>query len=203
MKNRMRRHLFLLASSLVAGTLVSCVAINKTPKNMAVYDFGLSLTGESHQKITSNILIEKPVAVESLNQNTIRYRLNYQNPSRVFFYTESRWATTPSELLASTLSKSVNLPNPPKNCSLKIQIEAFDHVFQTETKSEGTVQLSALLVDKKSQMIISSQHTTESVMALSPNAKGGAMALQQASEIALKKVINWGNTEADRSQLCR
>ncbi|MDP2072318.1 hypothetical protein [Methylotenera sp.] len=195
--------ILLLTGSLIASTLVACVGINKTSQNIAVYDFGLSVPSESNQQITLKILLEEPVAAESLNHNKIRYRLNYQNPSRVFFYTESRWAGLPTELFSSKLSKIVNLTKTPMNCSLKLKIEAFDQVFQTVATSEGIVQLSALVVEKKSKKIISSQLITESVTSLSPNAQGGTAALQQASENALKKVITWGNMIADNSELCR
>ena len=89
------------------------------------------------------------------------------------------------------------------NCSLELKIEAFDHVFQTTTVSEGIVQLSALLVEKKSRKVISSQLITESAASASPNAQGGTAALHQASENALKKVIQWGNMVADNSALCQ
>lgn len=198
------RHIILpLASSLIISTLTACVGINKPQYNTTVYDLGLSVPSEGNQQITSKILLEKPFAAESLNHNKIRYRLNYQSPLRVFFYTESRWIATPSELFASKLNTLVILNNNPMNCSLKLKIETFDQVFQNETTSEGIVQLSALLVEKKSQRIISSQLITESVPASTPNAQGGVAALQKASENALKKAINWGNVTAENNKLCQ
>lgn len=203
MRVRMRPIILLLTSSLFISTLVACVGINKTKQNIAVYDFGLTVPSENNQQITSKIILEEPVSIASLNHNKIRYRLNYQNPSRIFFYTESRWAATPSELLSNMLSKTVNVARNPMTCSLKLKIEAFDQVFQTPSASEGFVQLSVFLIEKKSQKIISSQLITESVKSTSPNAEGGTVALQQASENTLKKVINWGNMVADNSELCQ
>ena len=199
----MRPAILLLSIGLIISTLNACVNLNKTKLNMAVYDFGLSIPTESSQQLTLKILLNEPVAAESLNHNKIRYRLNYQNPLRVFYYSESRWAATPSELLSSKLSQMVNLPKNSMPCSLKLEIVAFDHVFQTPSASEGFVQLSVSLIEKKSKTMISSQLITESVTSTSPNAQGGAVALQQASENALKKVINWGNMMADNSELCR
>ena len=166
----MRHFILLLASGLLLSNLAACVGMNKARQTTNIYDFGLSVTSEINQQIASKILFEQPVAAESLNHNKIRYRLNYQDPLRVFFYAESRWAATPSELLSSKLTKMVNLTNKPMNCSLELKIEAFDHVFQTATASEGIVQLSALLVEKKSRKVISSQLITESAASASPNA---------------------------------
>ncbi len=199
----MRSIILLLTSSLFISSLAACIGINKTKQNIAVYDFGLSGPKESNQQINSKIKLEEPVSTASLNHNKIRYRLNYQNPSQIFFYTRSRWATTPSELFSNMLSKTVNVAKNPMSCSLKLKIEAFDQVFQTPSASEGFVQLSVFLIEKKSQKVISSQLFTESVTSTSPNAEGGIVALQQASENTLKKVINWGNMIADNSELCQ
>ena len=199
----MRPIFLLIISSLLISTLVACVSIKQTKQNVAIYDFGLSTSINSGNQITSKLLLDTPVAVDSLSHNKIRYRLNYQNPSRVFFYTESRWAATPLELFSSKLSKMVNFSQTAKNCSLKLKIEAFDHVFQTTTTSEGVVQLSALVVEKKTQKIISSQIFTESALSITPNAQGGADAISQAVESSLKKAIDWGNLISDKSELCQ
>ncbi|OGV76364.1 MAG: hypothetical protein A3I83_05470 [Methylotenera sp. RIFCSPLOWO2_02_FULL_45_14] len=199
----MRPIILLLTGSLIISGLVACVGVNKIKQNIVIYDFGLSVPNENNQQITSKILLEEPVAAESLNHNKIRYRLNYQNPARIFFYTESRWAANPSELLSSKLNTLINVVSNPMNCSLRLKIEAFDHVFQTATISEGVVQLSALLVEKKSNEIISNQLITASIAASTPNAQGGTAALNQASEIALKKAIAWGNMMAENNTLCR
>lgn len=203
MRVGMRTAILLLSIGLIISTLSACVSLNKTKQNVAIYDFGLPVPSENNQQITLKILLDEPVAAESLNHNKIRYRLNYQNPLRVFYYTESRWAATPSELFSSKLSKMVNVTKNSMACSVKLKIEAFDHVFQTPSVSEGFVQLNVSLIDKKSKKIISGQLITESVTSLSPNAQGGTAALQQASENALKKVINWGNMVADDSELCQ
>jgi cholesterol transport system auxiliary component len=199
----MRPIILLITCSFFISTLVACVGINTTKQNIAVYDFGLSGSSNSSQQITSKLLLEMPVAEVSLNHNKIRYRLNYQNPSRVFFYTESLWAATPLELFSSKLSKMVNFTKTSRNCNLKLKIETFDHVFQTTTNSDGIVQLSALVVEKKTQKIISRQLITESALSLTPNAQGGTAAISLAVESSLKKAIDWGNTIADNSELCQ
>lgn len=202
-ENKMKRIILLITISIIASLLIACVGINKTKQNIAVYDFGLNVTNDSNQRITSKLFIETPVAAESLNQNKIRYRLNYQNPLRIFFYTESRWMETPAGLFVSKLSRMVDSIQAPANCSLKLKIETFDQVFYTTTTSDGVVQLSAFIVEKKSKKLISSQLITENVTSLSPNAQGGTAALQQASENALKKVISWGNMLANNNELCK
>lgn len=203
MRIRMRPIILLITSGLIMSTLAACTGIKKTKQDIAVYDFGLYASSERNQQITSKLSLEAPVAAEFLNHNKIRYRLNYQNPSRVFFYTESHWAATPLVLFSSKLSKMINLTKTPMNCSLKLKIEAFDHVFQTTTTSDGIVQLSALVIESKTQKIISGHLITENVMSLTPNAQGGTAAIGKATEGALKKAVDWGNMIADNSELCQ
>jgi|GEM_PF-493038 len=203
MRVTMRPVILLLISSLFLSTLVACVGLNKSKQNIAVYDFGLSVPDETKPKITLKLSLEELSAADTLNQQNIRYRLNYQNPTRVFVYNDSRWATTPTELLLNKLSKMVSLRQPSMNCGLQLKIEAFDHVFQTKTISDGFIQMSATVVEKKSKKIISSQLMTESVRSLSANAQGGTAAMQQASENALKKAIQWANEIADNNETCK
>lgn len=193
MKTTIRKILPILAGVLIANSLLGCVSVNKPKQSLVIYDFGLSVSEEGHSSIISTILLEKPTAADALNHNKIRYRLNYQNPSRVFFYSESRWTTTPPELLSSKISQMVNFTKMPTNCSLKLKIEAFDHVFNTKENSVGVVQLSALVIDRSTQKAIASQLITEEVPSVSPDAQGGAAALQQATETALHKAIEWGS----------
>jgi cholesterol transport system auxiliary component len=202
MRAKMQSITFLIIVSLILSTLPSCSGVNKTKQNIAVYDFGLFVPSESNQAITSKILIETPDAVESLNHNKVRYRLNYQNPSRVYFYSESRWAATPLELFSGKVSQMINITKTQKSCSLKLKIESFDHVFQTANASDGVVQLSALVIEKGTKKIVSNQLITESVISPTPNAQGGTAALGKASELSLRKAIDWGNKVAEDSELC-
>jgi ABC-type uncharacterized transport system auxiliary subunit len=205
------RHFILL---IICLSLSACIGVNKTRQNMIVYDFGLTVPGKNQQLITLKIPVEEISTAEALNHSKMRYRLNYQNPARIFSYSESRWASTPSELLASRLSTLSSLAplandtplqnpnNKSANCSLKLKIETFDHVFQSASISEGIVQLNASLIEKKSKQIITNQLITASVSSATPDAQGGAGALQKASENALRAALNWGNMMSEKNNLC-
>ncbi len=198
----MHHFIVLLSSCLIISSLSACVGVNKNKQTISYYDFGLPNSNNSAQSITSKILIQDPLSTESLNHNKIRYRLNYQNPARVFFYGESRWVSSPPVLLSGKIRTMVNVAKNPLNCSLKLKIEAFDHVFKTARASEGVVQLSAFVVENKSRMVIASQLITESAVASAPSAQGGVSALRQASETALSKAVEWGNMTSENSELC-
>ena len=202
------RHLsYLLFLSLLAGSLSACMG-GKTKPSPAIYDFGLTPAAETMAardiKVQeTKVQMDEVTAAESLNSNRIRYRLNYQNPARVFSYTESRWAALPTELLSAKIrASSKTTPSNQANCGLKLQLEAFDHVFDSETASHGVIQLSVSLNDKKAQKIIASQQIEESAAAYTPDAKGGVAALNQASTTAIAKALDWGNVMAEKSAAC-
>jgi len=202
----MRRLHYLLVLSLLAGSLSACMG-GKTKPSPASYDFGLTDFGLTPAANTTavpeiKVQVDKVTAAESLNSNRIRYRLNYQNPVRVFSYTESRWAAPPTELLSAKIRAS-SRTMPSANCSLKLQLEAFDHVFDSETTSHGIIQLSASLDDKKARKTIAREQFEETIAAPTLDAKGGVDALNQASTAAIAKALDWGNTMAGKSAACQ
>ena len=199
MQPRLLLH-YLLVLSLLAGSLSACMG-GKTKPGPAIYDFGLTPAAETTAALETKVQIDEVTAAESLNSNRMRYRLNYQNPARVFSYTESRWAALPTELLSAKIrasSKTILSAN----CSLKLQLEAFDHVFDSETASRGIIQLSISLNDKKARKIIASEQIEESAAASTADAKGGVAALNQASTAAIAKALSWGNAMAEKFAAC-
>lgn len=201
------RHLYyLLVLILLTGTLVACVG-GKPKPGPAVYDFGLTdfgLASTTEKSAILNVTVraEEVTAAESLNSNHMRYRLNYQNPARVFSYTESRWAALPSELLSAKLRAASRLAGA-ANCSLKLQLEAFDQVFNSERESLGIVRLSASLNDSKTRNIVAQTQFEETSAAPTLDAKGGVAALNQASTAAIARVLDWGNAVAEKSAVCQ
>ncbi|MEZ0315494.1 MAG: hypothetical protein ACAH10_01260, partial [Methylophilaceae bacterium] len=116
---------------------------------------------------------------------------------------ESRWAATPAELLTSKFGTLIQQGSKSTGCALKLKVQVFDHVFSSPTASEGVVQLSAVLLDRKSRKIIAYELVAEQVAALSANAQGGAKALALAGEKALVKAVNWANVEAEKTASCQ
>jgi len=188
---------------LLVTSLIACAGPGKSKQNMAIYDFGLPIAGNAGSSFLSQTVVLEVSAADALNTQHIRYRLNYDNPARVFTYTESRWAATPAELLTAKLGSVIQQGNDASGCSLRIKVQAFDHVLSSITASEGVVQLSAVLLDRKSRKILASEVVTATALAGTANAQGGTKALAQASESVLVKVINWANAEAAKHASCQ
>ncbi|MEZ0232725.1 MAG: hypothetical protein ACAH12_07780 [Methylophilaceae bacterium] len=196
------RYLILL---IITSLLSACLSINadkQAKSGPVLYDFGLPSMA-SKETVTSQLAIDAITAVDALNNNRIRYRLNYKNPAQVLTYTESRWTTAPAQLLSLQLRSLVKTSETPlSNCNLKIELDTFDHIFDSPTKSSAIVQMNAILIEKKSRKILASTMIEESATASSSDAKGGVAALTKASSIALQKAVTWGNTAVENAPGC-
>jgi cholesterol transport system auxiliary component len=180
------------------GLLTGCLATSKPGPESAVYDFGLNVeTG----KIDSNVDIGKVTAVDAIDHRRIRYRLNYQNPSQVFTYTQSRWASSPANLLAAKFRTMVNISEL-SNCGINLQIEAFDQVFESPGSSAGLVKIHASLYAKKSRQNLLSHMVQENAGAPSADGKGGVAALDTASTNAILRIVEWANTNSAQRAEC-
>lgn len=182
----------------LAGLLSACLSANRAGPEIAVYDFGLN-PASTH--IDSKVDIGGVTAIDAIDHRRMRYRLNYKNPAQVFTYTQSRWASSPADLLAAKLRSIANTPGA-SNCSLKLQIEIFDHILETPNTGNGVIRLHASLSEKKSRQIVASHQIQESAPAPSADGKGGVMALNQASTKAIVKALEWANTVAGQSSQC-
>lgn len=181
---------------------VACVSASKLRPNIALYDFSYTENLDSKQKLIAKIDVDEITAIEALNYQKIRYRLNYKNAARVFYYTESRWTSTPAELIGNQLTTLLQRAEKPSNCSLRLKLQLFDHVFTSENSSSGVVQMNSTLLVRKTKQVIANDTIVESVPAITANAEGGTKALAQASEHALIKAVNWANAQAEHNPLC-
>lgn len=190
-----------LAGLLFLSLVVGCMGGKPRP-GPAVYDLGFEPVADATSPLATEIRIDRITATEPLNSNRIRYRLSYHNPTQVFTYTESRWAAQPVELLMTKARAQSHASSQP-NCVLQLQLEVFDHVFDSPSASFGVIQFNAILNDNKSRKMIAHKQFQERVSAESADAKGGVAALNQASTTALAKVLAWANTPAIATELCR
>lgn len=195
MNNTLTRNVMMIGLIL---TLSGCVGVGKRNSSNAVYDFGLTTTKLS---LTSAVPVQDIASKEPLDNTHIRYRLAYDNVTRVYFYADSHWSTTPAELLTQKLKEIAGKPTQ-TNCSLQIELKNFDHVFDTKQVSKGVALMMATLIQKKTRTVIASQLFKEEVPASSADARGGVIALSQAGMQAINSIILWSNQQAQTTGLC-
>jgi cholesterol transport system auxiliary component len=195
MNNQLMRKIIVISLIL---TLTGCVGVAKRNASNAVYDFGFSVDKIS---LSSAVPVQDIVSKEPLDTRHIRYRLAYENMARVYFYADSHWSTSPANLLTQKLKGIAGKPTQ-TNCSLQIELENFDHVFDTKQVSKGVALMMATLIQKKTGKVIASQLFKEEVSANSADARGGVVALSQAGMQAINSIILWSNQQAQTTGLC-
>lgn len=180
------------------GLLTGCLSANKPGPESAVYDFGLH---DETVRTNTRVNIGKVSAEDAIDHRRIRYRLNYQNPAQVFSYTQSRWSSSPADLLSAKLRSMASVSNV-SNCSVMIHIEAFDQVFETANSSNGVVKLHAMLFAQKTRQPLLNHLVQENAPAPSADAKGGVAALDEASTRAIVRILEWADSAAAQATEC-
>lgn len=174
--------------------LTGCGGLPKVGQQAALYDFGI--TPNEAPIAIPQLRLAGVDAAPGLDGNDMRYRLAYQNPARVFAYTESRWVASPDKLLARRFEQRLQ-PTGSAQCALHITLEIFDQVFDTPDSSRGIVRLHASLADGAGRhaasrtMLASAEHS-----ATTADARGGVIALTAAADDAFAQVMDWARGQA-------
>jgi cholesterol transport system auxiliary component len=180
-----------LTSAALTLLLIGCGGLGKAGPQAALYDFGIT-PGEP--AVALPLRLAGVEAAPGLEGVEMRYRLAYQNPARVFAYTESRWAAPPDKLLAQRLEQRL-LPAGSAQCTLRVTLETFDQVFDKPDSSRGVVRLLASLSQGRArgpavQSSIAAEQATPSA-----DARGGVAALTAATDNAIAQLLAWAKAE--------
>ncbi|WP_322103691.1 ABC-type transport auxiliary lipoprotein family protein [Paraburkholderia sp. J41] len=135
-----------------------------------------------------------------LDNDGIVYRMNADS-QRAARYANSRWTMSPARLLterlrtalgarATVLSGADAVPAP----MLKIELTDFEQVFESPTQSHGVLAARATLM--QGGKVLAQRDFVASAPATSPDAAGGARALQAASDDFTSQVSAWLGAQA-------
>ena len=136
------------------------------------------------------------------------YRLAYANAQELRPYQQARWAQPPAQLVQQRLRLLLaaqrpllgSLDNVVANAQqqptalLKVEIEDFSQIFDSERNSRGVVQLRATLMGmdaKGSNILLGQRAFAAQVPATSADAAGGAKAIATAADQALAELNSW------------
>lgn len=166
-------------------SLSACSLFSDRPSSPALHDFGStekfggSQSGSSDANAWSTVSIEAP---EWLQNENIRYRLLYADPTRVRFYAQDRWLASPSAMLAQRLS----LASGRHGWRLKISLMEFEQVF------DGPQSARVILVFRASaQRPAGEEIVGEKVISLTrPSPTADASGAVTASAILVDEAVN-------------
>jgi cholesterol transport system auxiliary component len=184
---------------LLAASLTGC-ALSNERQPVDHYDFGppaqsASTTGEV-VRLPGEMFVADVVAPAWMDSTAISYRLLFQNPARVEGYAHSRWLMPPAQLVSERIratfaSRGVALlPQPIIGARLlRVELEAFNQEFDGPSESRAVLRARATLQQEGKplrQTVIGLQQST-----LSPDARGGAMALAGLTDRMVEQLLAW------------
>ncbi len=171
--------------------LAGCGSLPKPGPQAALYDFGFVPAAVAER---SKVRLTAVEAASGLAGDEMRYRLGYQDPARVFWYTESRWAASPAKLLMRRFSQRLPQDGSAR-CALQLVVETFDQVFDTPQQSRGVVRLQArLLGGGKPGAPLTFLASADSATPTA-DARGGVAALTAAADAAFGQALAWAGTQ--------
>ena len=170
--------------TLLAGLLLAaCYTSGKRGGDsaMALYDFGQPVAPVSVPGELGDLAVEvrSPLWLDSLG---IEYRLAYAEPGRLREYTRARWAGPPAQLVQQRLIQKLGaLPSGQgrTRCVLRIDLDEFNQVFDSPTRSRGVIEGRVQLLDRSRAVVVGYPFRIESP-APSADARGGVAALTVA-----------------------
>jgi len=163
-----------LVAGLLGFLLGACSLFPERPPRPAVHDFGPSPPGQG-----AAVTVDAP---EWLQDDRIRYRLLYDDPTQVRYYTLDRWVAPPALLLARRLESIDSHGMRPH-----VQLLEFEQVFESAARAHAlaVLRVSATLPgsrEVRSETVVLEQPTP------TPDAAGAVSACAALAEQAVRRV---------------
>lgn len=185
-----------LAFSMLAG----CVGTSRPIANVR-YDLGPPPAAPAGAGSMPAIKVLAVSAPETLASDKLVYRLSYADVQQTASYASSHWAMAPSELLTlrlrNALSQRGTVLTGADGVSapvLKVDLDEFEQVFDSQTQSHGAVTARATLTHHGK--VLAQQTFTARAPASSADAAGGAQALAVASDDLVAQISAWLGSQA-------
>ena len=163
------------------------------------YDFGPAPAGKPAQGLQQPLLVYDVNAPAWLDSPSIYYRLAYQDAARPLAYGNSRWVSSPVELitgrvrgrLAASGKGGIIRPADGTRASfaLRVELDEFAQVFYAPGQSKAVVRLRASILGRSA--LIAQQSFSVERPAATPDAEGGVRALISASDEAVDQLVTW------------
>jgi cholesterol transport system auxiliary component len=140
-------------------------------------------------------------APETLASDKLIYRLSYADAQQTASYANSRWTMMPSQLLTQRLRDALSQRGTVLTGAdgvsapvLKVDLNEFEQVFDSQTQSHGAVTARATLIHRGK--VLAQRTFMASAPASSADAAGGAQALAAASDDLVAQISTWLGAQA-------
>jgi cholesterol transport system auxiliary component len=194
----MKRPLAIIA---IVTLLSGCAALGGNGKGVrnVQYDFGpLPATAPAMAAQLPPLVVPDVTGPASLDHERMLYRLNYADPLQARFYAQNHWASTPLQLITQRLkariaqsgAKVLSTTDASNGVYLlRVDVDDFAHVFDSEAQSAGLLRLRASIFD--GSRFVDQKTFVHAAPAASANAAGGAHALAAATDAVTADIVAW------------
>jgi len=182
-----------------------CVAVQKAPQVIAIYDFSKRSPSQHSSKTfqtqKKSLLITDAAVPAWLDNTAIHYRLLYLNPAQSYSYANSRWIAPPAAILTSKIRdriiadtqgqviKNNTIAN--ADYTLHIDLDELIHAFDTPNDSHVEIGMRASLIERGARRLLAQKDFKVQQKSPSANAEGAVFALSAASDQLIDELIEW------------
>ena len=206
----MTRRIALLATLALAAALGGCSAIPDKPVRATLYDFGPGpAAGAPSAPSVLPALVVADVEVSSaLDGTAVLYRLGYADDHQLRPYAQARWSAPPPQLIRQRLRQRLGRDRAVLDLGesaslarnggtaprvLRLGLEEFSQLFESEGRSWGLLRLRATLLQNTpaGEQLLDQRTFVVRTPAPTADAPGGVRALAAATDAAAEEIAQW------------
>jgi cholesterol transport system auxiliary component len=195
--------------TLMVALLAACSTPDK-PARATLYDFGPPAAADATASATKLPAIALPEveASGSLDSSAMLYRLGYADANQLRPYANARWSAPPAQLVRQRLRQQLGRDRAVLDFAesaalarsggaaprvLRIDLEEFSQLFDSQTQSSGLLRLRATLLDNTAggEQLLAQRNFVVQKPAPTADAPGGVRALTSAVDTAADEIARW------------
>jgi len=207
----MMRRAFAWVAIMMAASLAGCSAIPDKPVRATLYDFGPAQGGNpgaAPNPALPALVLADVETTGALDGSAVLYRLGYADDHQLRPYSQARWSAPPPQLIRQRLRQRLgreravldlgesaalarNGGNAPR--VLRMGLEEFSHLFETQSSSWGMLRLRVTLMDNTAagEQLLAQRTFVLRKPAPTADAPGGVRALTAATDAAAEEIAQW------------
>ena len=187
--------LILVLATLLAG----CGSTKGGGAQNTQYDFGpAAAQAAPAAPPLAALVVTDTTGSAALDNERMFYRLNYADPLQARSYANSRWSSTPLQLVTQRIKsrvaqagvKVVGVTDAAAGIPiLRTEIDDFSHIFDSQAQSHGQLVLRVSLF--QGHKLVDQRTFSRKTSASSADAGGGAYALAASTDAAAADIVAW------------
>jgi cholesterol transport system auxiliary component len=192
-----RLHRLLIAAAAATVLLAGCAATKGPPNTL--FDFGAAAAGADPARAPlPALVVTDATGSAAFDGERMFYRLNYADALQARAYANSRWSTSPLQMVTQRLksriaqagAKVLSVTDATTGVPiLRVEVDDFVHAFSSASRSEGQLVLRASVFN--GHALVDQKTFSRSTPAATADAAGGASALAASTDAVAADIVAW------------